>query len=44
MEADPRLGASYGSGWYGYGTKQVLLWRRDRITAVVAADLPKNAL
>ncbi|MEU8892980.1 hypothetical protein [Streptomyces sp. NPDC048442] len=37
---DLQLDAAFGAGWYGFGTQQVILWRRDRIPSVPACDLP----
>lgn len=38
---DPRLAFATGTGWYGHGTIQTLLWRTDRIAKIAPAN-PKN--
>lgn len=40
LAADERLRAAFGSGWYGHGTTQIVLWRTDRINEVEPAALP----
>lgn len=36
----PELTSAQGQGWYGYHTRQILLWRSDRISTVAPASLP----
>ena len=38
----PNLKTVQGSGWYGFTTRQVILWRSDRIAHVVPAELPSG--
>lgn len=38
----PELSSAQGEGWYGYGTRQILIWRSDRIATVEPASLPKG--
>ncbi|MGQ5579694.1 hypothetical protein [Streptomyces sp. ECR3.8] len=40
LATDERLRAAFGPGWYGHGTKQIVLWRTDRIDDVEPAALP----
>ncbi|WP_427251107.1 hypothetical protein [Bacillus cereus] len=42
--ADPRLRSAIGTGWYGFGTTQIVLWRSDRIAELRAAELPVRAV
>lgn len=35
---DPRLELGKGTGWYGMGTTQILLWRSDRIEHMEPAE------
>lgn len=38
LEQDPRLRMAYGGeGWYGFGTRQVVMWRTDVLEAVALA-------
>lgn len=38
VDEDPRLGVAYGgTGWYGLGTKQIVLWRTDLIEVIQPA-------
>jgi hypothetical protein len=41
LAQDTRLNFATGTGWYGYGTTQTLLWRADRI-ADIAPAAPLN--
>lgn len=41
QRADPRLRAARGTGWYGFSTTQIVLWRSDRIAAVAPAEPPE---
>lgn len=34
----PRFAVAQGTGWYGYGTTQIVMWRHDRIKAVSPAE------
>lgn len=34
LKKDDRLRSSYGPGWYGAGTTQIVMWRDDRIAEV----------
>ncbi len=36
----PNLSTAQGEGWYGFNTRQVVLWRNDRITDIEPARLP----
>lgn len=36
----PELSSAQGEGWYGYHTRQILIWRSDRIDSVQPASLP----
>ncbi|RSO10663.1 hypothetical protein DMH15_41210, partial [Streptomyces sp. WAC 06725] len=35
---DPRLRSAIGTGWYGFGTTQIVLWRSDRVAELQAAE------
>jgi hypothetical protein len=37
QQHDDRLQVAIGSGWYGFGTTQIVVWRTDRIAAVEPA-------
>ncbi len=37
LDSDSRLRAAFGTGWYGHGTTQVVLWRTDRIDEIAPA-------
>ncbi|WP_229849160.1 hypothetical protein [Streptomyces melanogenes] len=41
-QVDPRLRTATGTGWYGSGTTQIVLWRRDRIAHVEPARLQEE--
>ena len=38
LARDDRLRVAYGTGWYGYGTSQVILWRADRVENLAPAE------
>lgn len=38
LSEDSRLRVAYGTGWYGFGTRQILMWRTDRIDVVAPAE------
>lgn len=40
VQVDPRLRTATGTGWYGFGTTQIVLWRSDRIPSVRPAEPP----
>ncbi|WP_262063457.1 hypothetical protein [Streptomyces sp. STR69] len=38
LEQDPRFRVAYGDeGWYGFGTRQIVLWRQDLLETVTPA-------
>lgn len=37
MQEDSRLRVARGTGWYGFGTTQIVMWRSDLITTVSPA-------
>lgn len=39
---DPRLNVAFGTGWYSFGTRQIIMWRTDRIALVAPAE-PKES-
>lgn len=39
LASDGRLRVTFGSGWYGYGSRQIVLWRTDCLDEVEAAQL-----
>lgn len=41
--AEPGLLVAFGVGWYGLGTRQVVMWRPDRIEAVEPATPTREA-
>ncbi|MFG2987017.1 hypothetical protein ACGFYQ_38200 [Streptomyces sp. NPDC048258] len=43
QRTDPRLRVARGTGWYGYDTTQIILWRSDRIDAMAPAATPEPA-
>jgi len=38
QQADPQLQVVRGTGWYGFTTTQIVMWRTDRIQLVEAAE------
>ena len=41
LDQQPTLRTVQGEGWYGYGTRQIILWRADRIDSVEPAKAPQ---
>ncbi|MFH8371420.1 hypothetical protein [Streptomyces sp. NPDC018031] len=37
QQHDPRLRVASGTGWYGFGTTQIIVWRSDLVTTMEPA-------